>query len=365
MTISTRALSRLSLTDFRSHASTQLQLAGGLVAISGANGAGKTNLLESVSLLSPGRGLRRAALGEMAREEGAGGFAIAATLATGTDVPIEIGTGVEAESARRIVRINGANHAATDLTEWVSVLWLTPAMDRLFTGPAGDRRRFLDRLTLALHPGHAQAATRYETAMRERNRLIADGRTSDGWLGAAEMQMAEFGALVSGARAMAVRSLSGALVAQDGPFPSARIAMDGDVWSEADALVAALSSSRPRDIRAGRTLVGPHRDDLIVVHAEKGQPAARASTGEQKALLLGIVLAHARLVAEETGRRPVLLLDEVAAHLDEGRRAALFGLLHGLGSQVWMTGTDASLFRAIPEGGTYIDMVDGAPVLRG
>lgn len=352
------------LTDFRSHQRADLQVGGGLIAISGPNGAGKTNLLEALSLLSPGRGLRRAALSNMARIGGDGGFSIAARLDTGAGEPVEIGTGIEPASARRILRINGANAAANTLSEWLSVLWLTPAMDRLFMGGAGDRRRFLDRLTLALHPEHAQAATRYEAAMRERNRLIADGRTGDGWLGAVERQMGEFGALVSGARFAGVSSLSLALAEQQGPFPRALIRIDGEPWNNPAALTEALAASRPRDIRAGRTLVGPHRDDLNVIHAEKDQPADRASTGEQKALLLGIVLAHAALVATETGRRPILLLDEVAAHLDEARRAALFGLLTDLGAQVWMTGTDASLFRAIPEGATYMEMVDGVPIVR-
>jgi|TARA_R100000501_G_scaffold13151_3_gene24027 DNA replication and repair protein RecF len=364
VTAAARALSRLMLTDFRSHTRAELHLKRGLIAISGPNGAGKTNLLEAISLLSPGRGLRRATLPEMARADGGGGFAIAARLDTGGGAPVEIGTGIEPGSARRMVRINGANRPANDLTEWTSVLWLTPAMDRLFAGGAGDRRRFLDRLTLALHPGHAQAAARYEAAMRERNRLIGEGRSSDAWLTAVERQMAEFGAMVSNARSNAVAALGAALATQEGPFPSAGIALDGESWSSSADLVAALAASRRNDVRAGRTLIGPHRDDLDVVHLEKGQAAARASTGEQKALLLGIIIAHAGLVAEQTGRRPILLLDEVAAHLDEDRRAALFGLLDALGPQVWMTGTDSALFRAIPGDATYIEMVDGVPVVR-
>ncbi|MBV7257385.1 DNA replication/repair protein RecF [Pacificimonas sp. WHA3] len=357
-------ISQLQLTDFRSHAATRLAAGAGLIAVSGPNGAGKTNLLEAISLLSPGRGLRRAALGAMAREGGAGGFAVAARLDTGAGEPVEIGTGIDAGSARRMVRINGSPTSAAALSEWLSVLWLTPAMDRLFTGPAADRRRFLDRLTLALFPGHGQAATRYEAAMRERNRLIADDRTGDGWLGAVEIEMGTYGTALAQQRAAAVQSLSAALAGQDGPFPSAALTIDGHAWGHAAELTAALATSRRNDIRAGRTLVGPHRDDLIVRHAEKEQEAARASTGEQKALLIGIVLAHAGLVMTQTERRPVLLLDEVAAHLDEARRAALFGLLNGLGAQIWMTGTDAALFRDMPGAATHVDMTGGAPVVR-
>ncbi|MEE4349650.1 MAG: DNA replication/repair protein RecF [Pacificimonas sp.] len=360
-----RALSRLSVTDFRSHAAADLSPGPGLIAISGPNGAGKTNLLEAISLLVPGRGLRRAALPEMARQQSPGGFAVAARLDMGKGDPIEIGTGIEPGSARRIVRVNGAGAAANSLSEWLSVLWLTPAMDRLFTGPAADRRRFLDRLTLALHPGHAQAATRYEAAMRERNRLLQDGKANDYWLNAVEIEMGRYGAMVCDARAATVRSLQSALkTTAGGPFPEAAIGREGIEPPGADGFTAALRTSRPDDLRAGRTLVGPHRDELIVTHVQKGQPAALASTGEQKALLTGIVLSHAALVASETGRRPILLLDEALAHLDEARRVALFGLLGTLGAQVWMTGTDAALFRAIPGEATYIEMVDGVPVLR-
>ena len=359
-----RAVERLRLTDFRSYAAADVAPGPGLIAISGPNGAGKTNLLEAVSMLAPGRGLRRAALGEMAREHASGGFAVAARVSTGEGEPVEIGTGVEPGSSRRTVRINGANAPANSLSEWLSVLWLTPAMDRLFTGPAADRRRFLDRLTLALYPSHAQAATRYENAMRERNRLLADGRRDDRWLNAVEIEMGKHGSLLAGARAATVRSLQAALGHQEGPFPRADVELSGYIPLDPEDLSSAIGASRPEDLRAGRTLVGPHRDDLLVRHAEKDQPAGRASTGEQKALLLGLVLAHARLVTEETGQRPILLLDEVAAHLDEGRRAALFGLLEQLGAQVWMTGTDSALFRAIPGGATYMEMQGGVPAVK-
>ena len=363
-----RFLSRLQLTAFRSYGEADIRVGAGLIAVSGPNGSGKTNMLEAISLLSPGRGLRRAALAEMARQGGPERFAVAARLETGTGddggEPVDLGTGAEPGSARRLVRINGAAQPATALSEWLSLLWLTPAMDRLFAGAAGERRRFLDRLVLALYPRHAQAAARYEAAMRERNRLIGDGRTSDAWLNAVEIEMARHGTVLAEQRAETVRALMEALTGQEGPFPHARLSLTGERWSAPDELAAALRASRRHDLRAGRTLVGPHRHDLKVAHAEKDQPAALASTGEQKALLIGIMLAHARLVMDQTGRRPILLLDEVAAHLDEARRAALFALLDALGAQVWMTGTDAALFRAIPGRATYINMVEGAPVVR-
>ncbi|UIJ45285.1 DNA replication/repair protein RecF [Sphingomonas cannabina] len=354
-------LSRLVLTDFRNHAAATLAPGPGFVVLTGDNGAGKTNVLEAVSLLAPGRGLRRAPLSEMARQGGAGGFGVAATLAGG----IEIGTGTQPSAPeRRIVRINGAPAAATALAEWVSVLWLTPAMDRLFVEPASERRRFLDRLTLALAPAHAHHAARYDAAMRARNRLLAEEAPADpDWLAALEAAMAEHGAAIDAARRTTVLRLNERLAEAPGGFARAGLAIEGEA---ADDLAAALRESRRRDAAAGRTLVGPHRQDLAVTHLDKpapsgvegGQPAALCSTGEQKALLFGIVLAHAGLVAEATARPPVLLLDEVAAHLDPGRRAALFAALAGIG-QVWMTGTEAGLFDEVPEPATRYRVVDG------
>jgi len=344
-------LARLVLTDFRNHAALTLAPGPGFVVLTGENGAGKTNVLEAVSLLAPGRGLRRASLSEMARQSGPGGFGVAATIAG--DIAIATGTQASAPE-RRIVRINGAAAAATALAERLTVLWLTPAMDRLFVEGAGERRRFLDRLTLALAPAHAIHANRYEAAMRARNRLLADEATPDPeWLGALEAQLAEHGAAIDAARRETVTLLADRLdAAQDGPFARARVALEG--WSgDASTLAAELRAGRGRDAAASRTLVGPHRGDLAVTHCGKGQPAALCSTGEQKALLLGIVLAHADLVAERTGRAPVLLLDEVAAHLDPLRRAALFERLAGKG-QVWMTGTELALFDAIGEDATRI-----------
>jgi DNA replication and repair protein RecF len=336
-------LSRLSLSNFRSYADAVIAPGPGLVVLTGENGAGKTNVLEAISLLSPGRGLRGASLSEIARSDGPGSFAVAARLSSF----VELGTGtIPAAPERRQVRINGAQTSATFLAEWLSVLWLTPAMDRLFLESASGRRRFLDRLVLALEPGHAVHAARYEAAMRARNKLLAEERPDPDWLGALEARMAEHGEALAEARRTTVAALAERLAAApEGPFARAGLALEGGN----EHLAAELARSRARDAAAGRTLIGPHRTDLIVTHLGKGQPADRSSTGEQKALLLGIVLAHADLVAERAGRRPILLLDEVAAHLDPSRRAALFERLHAAGGQVWMTGTERSLFDAVPQ----------------
>ena len=348
------ALVRLVLTDFRNHRDALLAPGPGLVVLTGENGAGKTNVLEAVSLLSPGRGLRGAALSEMARAGGGGGFAVAARLGD-----VEIGTGTDPRAPeRRQVRINGAAASATSLSEWLSVLWLTPAMDRLFQEGASGRRRFLDRLVLALEPGHAVHAARYEAAMRARNKLLAeDGPRDEAWLSALEARMAEHGAALVAARTRAAALLSGRLAsAPEGPFARAGLVLQGG----GEDLGLELARGRARDAAAGRTLAGPHRTDLAVTHLEKGQPAGLCSTGEQKALLLAIVLAHADLVAERSGRRPILLLDEVAAHLDPRRRAALFERLGSVGGQVWMTGTEAGLFDEVDQAATRFQVADGA-----
>ncbi|MEO5866903.1 MAG: DNA replication/repair protein RecF [Sphingomonas sp.] len=344
-------LSRLVLTDFRNHAALMIMPGPSFIVLTGENGAGKTNVLEAVSLLAPGRGLRRASLGEMARQTGPGGFGVAAELGEGT----WIGTGSQPPATeRRLIRINGAPAAATALAERLTLLWLTPAMDRLFVEPAGERRRFLDRLTLALSPGHAVHANRYEAAMRARNRLLADDLPADpDWMTALEAQMTEHGVAIDAARRETVAALSARLAVQEpGPFARAGLALVG--WTgTGDALAADLAQGRSRDAAAGRALAGPHRTDLSTMHLGKAQAAALCSTGEQKALLLGLILAHADLVAERVGRRPVLLLDEVAAHLDPGRRAALFERLAGTG-QVWVTGTETALFESIGKDATQI-----------
>jgi len=387
-------VTRLVLTDFRNHRDAVLTAGAGFVVLTGENGAGKTNILEAVSLLAPGRGLRRASLAEMVRQGANGGFGVAATLspsrlregpgegATGrldparADQPltarlpqaageIDLGTGtLPGAPERRLVRINGAAAAAATLAEWVTVLWLTPAMDRLFAEGPGERRRFLDRLTLALAPGHAQHSARYEAAMRQRNRLLADERPADPeWLSALEARMAEHGAAIDTARRETVTALAERIAAQpESVFARAGLAIDS--WAgDAATLARELRDGRRRDAAAGRTLAGPHRADLLVTHLGKAQPAHLCSTGEQKALLLGLVLAHAELVADRVGRAPILLLDEVAAHLDPGRRAALFDRLAGKG-QVWMTGTEPGLFDSVPGDATAYRLANGVVETR-
>ncbi|TIN31424.1 MAG: DNA replication/repair protein RecF [Mesorhizobium sp.] len=355
-------ISKLTLTNFRNYAALTIDLAPGAVVFSGDNGAGKTNLLEAISFLTPGRGLRRAPYADVAREGGDGGFALHARL-DGPDGQVEIGTGISGgdtagEGGRR-VRINGAPaRSAEDMLEWLRVVWLTPAMDALFTGPAADRRRFLDRLVLAIDPGHGQRAIDYEKAMRGRNRLLTEGSRDDRWFDAIETQMAETGVAIAAARAEMVRLLAAMIdrLPDTGPFPQADIGLSGDLEAEIAAAPAVdveerfrrtLVEGRDRDRAAGRTLEGPHRSDLMVRHRPKAMPAELCSTGEQKALLVGIVLSHARLTGEMSGMTPILLLDEIAAHLDSGRRAALFSILEDLNCQAFMTGTDAALFSSL------------------
>ena len=333
-------VSRLTLTDFRSYASAAIEPGPGFVLLYGENGTGKTNLLEAVSMLTPGRGLRGAALSDMARRSGNGAWAVAAKLGQ-----VDLGTGTQASAPeRRQVRINGAPASVNSLSEWQSVLWLTPAMDRLFTGSAGERRRFLDRLVLALEPAHAHHASRYEAAMRSRTKLLAAEAWDDLWLGSLELAMADHGTELAAARLRTVAALENRLAAApEDEFATAAIALEG--WDGGD-LAGVLKANRSRDSAAGRATEGPHRQDLVVHHRAKGTSAAQSSTGEQKALLLGLVLAHSELVSERRGEPPLLLLDEVAAHLDPKRRAALFARLEGRG-QVWMTATEAVLFEGI------------------
>jgi DNA replication and repair protein RecF len=379
-------LARLTLTDFRNHATLDLKPGPSFVCLHGENGAGKTNILEAVSMLAPGRGLRGAALGEMARSEGQGGWSVSASLvpfalsevegpsdqraspqpvlsaaaggveglSTNDNAETKLGTGTLATAPeRRIVRINSAPAAVNSLAEWLAILWLTPVMDRLFAGGASERRRFLDRLVLALEPGHAHHAARYEAAMRARNKLLAEPDGADPqWLSALEAGMAEHGEALGQARARTVVALAELLAATpEDRFAKAAIVLEGAATSD---LAARLRANRGRDAAAGRATEGPHRQDLAVTHAAKAQPAARCSTGEQKALLLGLVLAHAELVTSRRGSPPLLLLDEVAAHLDPSRRAALFERLEGRG-QVWMTATEAALFDGV-EGATMVEV---------
>ncbi|MGX1097445.1 DNA replication/repair protein RecF [Amorphus sp. MBR-141] len=372
------ALTGLTLTDFRNYAALPADFDGRSVVLVGANGSGKTNLLEAVSFLSPGRGLRRATYDAVARVGGSGGWTVHAGLES-RGARVAIGTGLQpdlgAGAARsRRIRIDGEDAATSDaLLAHLDVLWLTPAMDGLFTGPTGDRRRFLDRLVMGLDAAHGRRASAYEKAVRHRNRLLEDLSADAAWLDAIEVEIARHGAAMARARARLVarfRTAFAAVPADDSAFPRAELALDGAVEAlsdetagDTDALAEAfrrlLHDGRPRDRVAGRTLTGPHRTDLVVTHADKRMPAAQASTGEQKALLIGMVLAHASLVAEENARAPVLLLDEVAAHLDPGRRAALFDRLDRLGGQTFMTGTDPLLFEAVGDRAQVFQVAEG------
>jgi DNA replication and repair protein RecF len=343
------ALDRILLTDFRNHRDTRIDGAAKFNLLIGENGAGKTNVLEALSLFTPGRGLRRAALAEMPGHDGGGGFAVSAEL-TGGDGTLQIGTGIRDERpGRRIVQINQAEAPAVQLGEWLSVGWLTPAMDRLFAESAGARRRFLDRLVLGLVPGHARTASHYDNALRERNRLLGESAEPDpSWLDALEAQLAEAGAALAQARAGVISQLDRALtLLPQVPFARPALTYQPGGPLEAGALAEALAATRRRDRAAQRTLTGPHRDELAVTMAGKNQPAAECSTGEQKAMLIAITLAHAGLLDEVRPR--LLLLDEVAAHLDPLRRKALFERLRGGAAQVWLTGTEAAPFAAIIE----------------
>ncbi|OJY67891.1 MAG: DNA replication/repair protein RecF [Sphingobium sp. 66-54] len=338
------AIARLSLTDFRNHADALIAPDEPMIVLSGENGAGKTNILEALSLLAPGRGLRGAALRDMARQGGPGGFAIAARVGD-----TQIGTGTDATAPdRRQVRIDGRTASANALSGLLAVSWLTPAMDRLFMDSPGGRRRFLDRLVLARDPAHAHHSTRYEAAMRARNALLTGEAPPDpAWLAALEAQMAEHGARIDAARRAMIAELDTQIAANaQALFAQPLLELAG--WEgDEPALRGALAGGRARDAAAGRTLTGPHRADLLVRHGGKDQEAALCSTGEQKALLLGITLAHAELCRAVGGRPLVILLDEVAAHLDPVRRAALFERLRATGGQVWMTGTEPGLFEAL------------------
>lgn len=355
------ALTRLTLTDFRSYGRAELPLDGRPVYLIGPNGAGKTNLLEAVSLLTPGRGLRGASLAEMGRrmpgESHGRAWAVAATLEIDGE-PVRLGTGTEvAGAARRTVRLEGETVPPGRLADHQRQVWLTPAQDRLFLEGAGDRRRFFDRLVFAAEPAHAAHASAYEKSQRERMRLLTDGPADPDWLSALEARLGEAGALMAAARARTLSALQSEIDGRgDRPFPQARLSLSGP-WEQMAGqgvatediearLIAALASARERDAAAGRMLTGPHRGDLKVIHAEKDRPAAECSTGEQKALILNLVLGQAaRLSRAESGPNPILLLDEVAAHLDRRRRAALFDEITALKLQAFLTGTDEQLFE--------------------
>ena len=356
------ALTRLTLTDFRSYAGAELVLDGRPVWLAGPNGAGKTNLLEAVSFLIPGRGLRGSNLAEVGRRmpgEAAGrAWAVAVSVCT-ADGETRLGTGVEtAGAARRVVRVEGEPAPPGRLAEHIRQVWLTPAQDRLFLDSATERRRFFDRLAFAAEPIHAAHVQAYEKAMRERMRLLTDGPADAAWLDALEARMAEAGALMADTRARTLAALSAEIAPRgERPFPLAQLSLTGE-WERlavagcevaeiGSRLATALAAARDRDAAAGRALTGPHRGDLAVVHAEKDRAAAECSTGEQKALILNLVLAQAARLARAHGPAPILLLDEVAAHLDARRRAALFDEIEALGLQAFLTGTDEMLFDGL------------------
>lgn len=350
------AIETLALSHFRSHRATRLAFDGRPVAITGPNGAGKTNILEAVSLLSPGRGLRRAAAEDLARKPEGLGWKITATV-QGLSAAHDLETWAEPGETRQ-VRIDGKAATQASLGRILRVLWLVPAMDRLWIEAAEGRRRFLDRMTLSFFPEHAEQTLTYEKAMRDRNRLIKDGVTDAHWYTALETQMAEAGEAITAHRRAAIARIATAADPASA-FPSADLTLTGPEGSEEPAnLAQALAEGRRRDIAAGRTLVGPHRADLLARYTAKDIPADQCSTGEQKALLISLILANARALAQDLGRAPILLLDEVAAHLDEHRRAALYDEICALDAQALMTGTEPDLFTALGDRGRTLKITD-------
>ena len=351
---------RIMLRDFRSYSTLDMAIDRRLVVLCGENGAGKTNLLEALSLLSAGRGLRRAEFSYCARNAGAGGFSLSVEVEEDGERH-QLGSGwgpADGEgSGSRTSRIDRAPVSSSSaFSEHVRVVWLTPSMDSLFSGPASDRRRFLDRFVLAIDPSHGSRVAQFERALRGRNRLLEEGARNAPWLEAVEREAAELGVAVAAARLECVNRLQALIAAERddaSPFPWARLALEGEVEALAangpaiaaeDCYRAVLRDNRSRDAAAGRTTIGPHVGDLAVWHGPKDAPASSASTGEQKALLVGLVLAHARLVADMSGIVPIALLDEIAAHFDPRRRAALFDALERLGGQVFLTGADPAIF---------------------
>ena len=365
------AATEIGLSEFRSYATAGLRVPAGPVVVWGANGIGKTNLLEAISLLSPGRGLRGVRLAAIQRKNGAGdrpSWAVSATLSRAGAGEWRIGTGymppVPGAQPRRVFHLNGGPTDAAEVAELVPLLWLTPAMDRLFLEGAQLRRRFLDRLVFALMPAHARKSSRYEHAVTERLRLLRDGTRRGAWLDALERTMAEEGAGINAARRDMIDALNGELAARraEGAFPCAQLTLSGeagDTAVDAGVLAESFAASRERDRESGRTNRGPHTSDLEVLHVGKRSDARECSTGEQKALLISIVLADAWLKRKRHGIAPMLLLDEVAAHLDSARRAALFDELLALTSQAWLTGTDRQLFSPLEDRAAFITIAEG------
>lgn len=367
--------SNLKLTGFRNYKTLEIDLTSRHVVLIGNNGAGKTNILEAISFLSPGRGIRRAAYDDIALDGGDGTWTISAKF-EGTSGQTQIGSGYvqkpnEIEKHRRI-KINGETIRGTDqLAEIVRIIWISPSMDRLFAATATERRRFLDRMVLAIDPQHGKRVSSFEKVVRSRNRLLSEHPGNSSWIESLEVQIAELGVAISIARRELITYLAKFV---DSPnschskFPTSRLSLVGEFEESVRDMPATdaeefyqktLRIYRPRDIAAGRTLSGPHLTDLNVVHKEKEMPAAQSSTGEQKALLIGIVLAHARLVLSLSGSPPILLLDEITAHLDSTRRKSLFDQLEELGSQCWLTGTEIALFDSLDSRAQIFQVVDG------
>ncbi len=364
------ALSLLQLQDFRSYAALDLVLDKRPVVLFGANGAGKTNILEAISFLAPGRGMRRVAMNVPVRHDcQSGAWAVHATLARADEESFSLGTGLDPQTSARRVRIDGQNAKAGALADLLRLVWLTPAQDRLFAGPRGARLRFFDRLTLSLHPGHGRNATAYERAMRDRQRLLDEGNADPSWLEACERQMADTGAAIMRARADTITHLQTQIDAREtSAFPQAALSLEPlyDGAPEVDApdcaarLAALFAASRPRDTAAGRALCGPHKANLQVMWRAKAMPAALSSTGEQKALLIGLTLAHARAVATSKDTpAPLVLLDEACAHLDPDRRAALINEVCAMKGQGWLTGTDRALFDAFGDRAQFFEVGEG------
>ena len=349
----------LKLSHFRSHKRAVAEFDGRPVAIYGPNGAGKTNILEAISLLSPGRGLRRAAAEDMIRKQEALGWKISAEI-TSLHQFHEVETWMEPDKGRQL-RIDGKAAPQVALGRIARVLWLVPSMDRLWIEGADGRRRFLDRMTMSFEPSHAEAVLTYEKAMRERNRLLKDQVRDAHWYKVLEMHMAETGHAIHIARSTALDRILKAQKTAQTAFPTAELTLehpDGIFPETVDDLKTALSENRARDLAAGRTLIGPHRTDMIGVFQAKGIPARDCSTGEQKALLVSMILANARALAQDLGSAPIILLDEVAAHLDAGRRRALYDEICALGAQAWMTGTEIDLFSDLGARAQYFEITE-------
>lgn len=362
---------QLKLSNYRNYRTFSVNFSGKHVVFTGHNGAGKTNLLEAISLLSPGRGLRRSTYGDLiCANADNDSFVVFAKLYSALFDEVDIGTTCDNADGGRKVRINGTSTSADRLTDYCRISWLIPAMDGLFTGSASDRRRFLDRMVLSIDPSHGRRVLDFEKVMRSRNRLLLDGHTNNGWFDALETQMAELATAIAAARIDVIRLLDGGKENDSHDvFPHPILVIEGlleqalinqSAIDVEEYYRQKLHDGRPLDRAAGRTLEGPHRSDMKVFYAQKNMPAALCSTGEQKSLLMGLILAHAKITAQISGMAPILLLDEMAAHLDEQRRVALFNILDELGGQSFMTGTDRQLFSALDDRAEFFEISDGA-----